>query len=146
MKKLFPEGPFLTSRRKLLDLLIIIILDIIIFLVWSSWEFISLFTFGYIWNWVASQELPYLVENQRYRFSMVKFVKNLQVMIQKPLVKAPGFVKWFARILPAGLFWTLVIHFNSADMPWWATFLGSFVYEAIQLEVKSFRRERETGL
>lgn len=143
MKKLFPEGPFLTSRRKLFELLILLVLNLIIFFFWSSLEVISLFSFGFIWNWVASQELHNLIDNRRYRFSMVKLVKDLQSMILRPLERAPGFVKWFAKILPAGAFWSLVIYFNQSDMPWWATFLGSFTYELIQLEITSIGKEKE---
>lgn len=143
--KLLPEGPFLTSRRKMIELLVLIGINILLYFLFSSWEVISLFTFGFIWNWVASHELVSVSENRRYRFSMVRLVKNLEFLILKPLDKAPRFVKWIARVLPAGVFWSMVIYFNDSEMPWWVTFVGSLTYELMQIEINSFKQERETA-
>lgn len=135
-------GPFLTSRKKMLELLILALLDVVIYFI-SGWEVVALFSMGFIWNWVASQELEALLSNKHYRFSMVKLVKNLQLMILNPLAGAPQFVKWFAAALPAGIFWWLVIFVNDANMPWWATFLGSFFYQILQFEMLSIKKEKE---
>ena len=136
-------GPFLTSRKKMMELLILAAADIVIYFM-SGWEVVALFSMGFIWNWVASQELDALLENRHYRFSMVKLVKNLQLMILTPLASAPQFVKWIASALPAGIFWGLVIYVNDAIMPWWATFIGSFSYQLLQLEILSIKKEKES--
>lgn len=143
--RIFPAGPFLTPKRKLLDLLVLGISDLVIYFIWGSWEVVALFSLGFIWNWVASQDLDALFENRRYRFSMVKLVKNLQQMILTPLQNAPRFLSWLAACLPAGIFWGMVIYVNDALMPWWATFLGSAGYQLLQLEMISLIKHKESA-
>lgn len=131
---------FLISKRKTFELGILILLDGIFYLLWDSWDFVTLFSLGFIWNWVASQEQNIILDNnRRYRFSTLKTVFNLQKLFLKPLGKMPEAVKFIARILPAGLFWSAVILFNESPMPWWAVFLGSLSIELIQLETKIFK-------
>lgn len=143
----FPKlGPFLTTKRKLLDLLILLVANTALFFIWESWEIITLFSFGFIWNWVAAHDLNFVRDNPRYRFSMVKLVFNLQTMVQRPLPKAPGLVKKILGIFPAGIFWSLIIFSNDAAMPWWATFLGSLFFEIVQWEARSIKAEQEGAL
>lgn len=130
---------FFISKRKFAELVVLLVLDAIFFLIWNSWDFVILFSLGFVWNWVAAQEQEIVLPNtRRYRFSTLKTVFNLQNLILKPLGKMPEAVKFFARILPAGTFWAAVILFNQSEMPWWAVFMGSFFLELIQLEKKIF--------
>lgn len=130
---------FFVSKRKFAELIILLLLDGLWFLVWNSWDFVILFSLGFIWNWVATQENEIVLPNtRRYRFSTLKTVFNLQNLILRPLANMPEAVKFVARILPAGIFWASVILFNESQMPWWAVFMGSFVLELIQLEKKIF--------
>ncbi len=135
--------PFLTNRRRSMELLGLLLLDLIIYFIWSSWPMVTLFSLGFIWNWVASQDLQLLFENRRYRFSMLKMVMNLQFLFLKPFENFPAWVKWIVRTLPAGMFWSMVIFFNDSSMPWWATYLGSLVFEIIQLEITTFSKRHK---
>jgi hypothetical protein len=135
--------PFMTSQRKMYELLLLFILDTILYFIWPSFEAVILFTLGFIWNWTASQNLDLFFENGRYRFSMLKMVVNLQKIILKPFKRFPEILKIIPRSLPAGLFWWLVIWFAGSEMPWWATFLGSFVFELTQFEVYLPNRQEE---
>lgn len=131
---------FFISKRKGIELLILFILSALFYFLWNSWDFILLFSLGYIWNWVASQEETIVLDNKRrYRFSTLKLVFNLQRLIQKPFLSMPEFTRIIARSLPAGLFWSAVILFNESQMPWWGVFLGSLVLELIQIEKKFFQ-------
>lgn len=138
--------PVLPTKRKLVDLLVLLILNLVFYFLWGSVEVLSLFSLGYIWNWCTSQDLNILFENRRYRFSTLKTVINLQNAFLKPLQRFPYWVQWVGRIFPAGIFWSMVIIFNDSDMPWWATFLGSFAFEVAQLEMKMFKKEKEINL
>ena len=130
---------FFISKRKTFELGVLLVLDGVLFFVLDNWDFVILFSLGFIWNWVASQEKDIIIENnRRYRFSTLKTVFNLQNLILKPLTKAPEAVKFIARLLPAGIFWSGVIVFNESPMPWWAVFIGSLVLELIILETKIF--------
>lgn len=128
--------PFLTSRRKLLDLLVLAILASLLGFL-QGHEVALLFTFGFLWNWVASQDLTQYMEGRSYRFTMLRFVLNLQTVILSPafIRNLPEIAKVFIRSLPAGLFWSLVIWVQESDLPMWATFLGSFVFEISQWEI-----------
>ena len=137
---------FLVSKRKTLELGILLLLDIVFYVLWNSFDFVILFSLGFIWNWVASQEQSIILENnRRYRFSTLKTVFNLQKLFLRPIKRMPKFVHFIARILPAGLFWSAVILFNESPMPWWAVFLGSLTVELILLETKLFH-PKETSL
>lgn len=127
------------SKRKLAELLIMLFLDVVIFILWDSWDFVILFTLGFVWNWVASQESTLMIENmKRHRFTILKTVFILQNLFLKPLKNMPDFLKFIARLLPAGLFWGGVILFNQSHMPWWAVFIGSLGAELVFLEKKIF--------
>jgi hypothetical protein len=131
---------FLLSKRKTFELLLVVLLDLIFYFLWGSADFVILFSFGYVWNWVGSQQDTLKFEGKKYKYSTLKTVLNLQVLVLKPIQKAPYFVKMLARILPAGLFWWGVIVFNESKMPWWAVFIGSFTLELVLLENKIFRQ------
>lgn len=141
--KLFPGGPFLTTRRKLIDILVLFFLTSLGFLFGLELSLLALFSFGFIWNWTASQELENLMTHKRYRFSMVKVVKSVNNSLDRLLENLPLVVKLIARCLPAGTFWLFVIFFNDSDMPWWAPYLGSLSFELLQLERLSIKKEKE---
>ena len=131
---------FLISKRKTFEFGILLLLDAVLFIVLDNWDFITLFSLGFIWNWVASQEKYIMIENnRRYRFSTLKTVFLLQNLILKPFPKAPESIKFILRLLPAGVFWCGVVLFIDSPMPWWAVFLGSLVLELIVLETKIFQ-------
>jgi hypothetical protein len=139
--------PFLMERKRVIDLIILLVIVLIIFWIWGHWGFMALFVLGYIWNWVAAQDLSLIFENRRYRFSTLKLVGNLQILFLKPFKSAPLWIRWIVGILPAGVLWSMIIYFNDSQMPWWATFLGSLTFEFVQLE-KAFMRKhlaRETS-
>lgn len=135
--------PILPSKRKLLDLVILLVLDLVCYLLWGSLEFVVLFTLGYIWNWVTSQNLDVLFENRRFKFSTLSIIISFQNLFLKPLQRFPFWIQWIGRLFPAGIFWSMVIIFNDASMPWWGTFVGSLVFELAQLEIKMFKKEKE---
>ncbi len=56
--------PFLTSKRKLLDLIVLVVLAGILWFL-QGYEPALLFSFGFIWNWVASQDLSEHMEGRR---------------------------------------------------------------------------------
>lgn len=138
--------PFLAEKRRLIDLLVLFFLSAVIYFVWDSWPMICLFCFGFIWNWTAAQDLSLLMENPRYRFSMVRFVGNLQLMILKPVLGLPRWTHVFVKTLPAGIFWGMVVVINDSLMPWWMTFAGSFAFELLQIEKNLLRKEKESVL
>ncbi len=136
---------FFISRRKTFELVALLVFDLLAYLLWNSFDFIILFSFWFIWNWVASQENSIsLLDTRRYRFSTLKTVFNLQRLFLKPVASLPEAVKLIVRCLPAGVFWTMVIYFNESEMPWWSVFLGSLSLELIQLEKKLFRPKEST--
>ncbi|MGE3608993.1 MAG: hypothetical protein AB7I27_05355 [Bacteriovoracaceae bacterium] len=132
--------PFLTTKRSTIEIGALFIVDVILYFLGISFEFIILFSLGFIWNWVASQNLELLFQNHRYRYSMIKLVVNLQNLIKMPLKTFPLWLSWVAGIFPAGIFWSMVIFFNDSDMPWWATFMGSFVFELSQINFLSLKK------
>lgn len=134
---------FFIPRKKVIELTILPVFLGILYLIYPKIEGLSLFAFGFIWNWTASNNLEVLFENRRYRISMLKLVVNFQNLVLKPFQRAPELVKRFIKIFPAGIFWSIVIHLNESTMPWWATFLGSFIFELIQLEMSLFKQSRE---
>ncbi len=136
---------FFITKRKTFELGILLLLDAVFFLIFDDWDFVILFSLGYIWNWVASQEKEIILDNnRRYRFSTLKTVFNLQNLFLKPFTKMPEVVKLIIRILPAGLFWSAVILFNESPIPWWSVFIGSLAIELIQLETKLFKAKETT--
>lgn len=128
--------PLLTSKRKLLDLAVVTFLASVMWVV-QGLEPALLLAFGFLWNWVASQDLSQYMEGRSYRYTMLKFVLNLQALILSPgfIKRSPEFVKLILRSLPAGIFWSLVIWFQDSDLPIWATFLGSLSFELSQWEI-----------
>lgn len=137
--------PFLVDKSRMIQLGLLLPLSAILFFIFNDWYMISLFVFGFIWNWTASQDLQSLLENPRYRFSMVRFVGNVQAMILRPVLKFPRFLHFIVKILPAGIFWGMVILINDSDMPWWMTFAGSLAFEIIQFEMTLFRKQKESA-
>ncbi len=134
--------PFLTTKRKLLDLVVVAVLAITVGFL-QGFETAILFAFGFIWNWAASQDLTGMMEGKNYRFTMLKFVQNLYTLIVSPsfIRRSPEIVKMVLRSLPAGIFWWAVIWFQASELPVWATFLGSLAFEISQWEV--FFRKKE---
>lgn len=136
---------FFISKRKTFELLVMLLLDAVFYLLWNSFDFVMLFSFGFIWNWVASQESTITFNNtRRYRFSTLKTVFNLQNLIMRPFQKAPLFVKVLVKSLPAGVFWSAVILFNESQMPWWAVFIGSLTLELFQLETRILKVKEQS--
>jgi hypothetical protein len=135
--------PFAPPKRKLYELIVLVVLAAIFYLIHPQVEAIVLFAFGFIWNWAASNDLSVMFENRRYRMSMIKTVVNLQQLILKPFAWAPQFVKNILVILPAGIFWSLVVYLNDSDMPWWSTFLGSLAFELLQIEINFIKKHKE---
>lgn len=134
---------FIPPKRKIYELLGLPVFLGILFLVYPSIEAVTLFAFGYIWNWAASNDLTVLFQNKRYRMSMLKMVVNLQNLILKPFGRAPVIIQKVVKIFPAGIFWSLVILINESDMPWWSTFIGSAVFEILQIEIGLFKKQKE---
>lgn len=132
---------FIPPKRKIFELLALPVFLGIFYFVYPKIEGVTLFAFGYIWNWSASNDLSVLFQNKRYRMSMLKTVVNLQNLILKPFGWAPVIVQKIVKILPAGIFWALVIFINESDMPWWATFVGSAVFEILQIEIGVFKKQ-----
>lgn len=131
---------FFISRRKTMELVGLLLLNILFYVLWNSWDFNILFSLGYIWNWVASQEADITLGNsRRYRFSTLKTVFNLKNLFLKPFATMPEAVKLVLRTLPAGIFWSAVILFNESVLPWWAVFAGSLTIELVQIEPKLFK-------
>lgn len=134
---------FIPPKRKMYELLGLPVFLGILYLIYPKIEAVTLFAFGYIWNWSASNDFSILFQNKRYRMSMLKMVVNLQQLILKPFNWAPEIVKKIVKILPAGIFWSLVILINESDMPWWAPFFGSAVFEILQIEIGLFKKQKE---
>ena len=61
--------PFAPPKKKLIELLIMIVLAGVFYLIYPEMDAIVLFFFGFIWNWSASNELSDLFSNKRYRMS-----------------------------------------------------------------------------
>jgi hypothetical protein len=122
-------------RNKNFDFLILFLMDIALGFSLGL-EAVILFSLGFVWNWVGSQDLAQFFEHKRYRFSTLKTVYNLQHIVQKPLPNAPKSVKLILRSLPAGIFWNAVILFFESSLPGWIIFAGSFALELLQLRPK----------
>jgi hypothetical protein len=131
--------PFSPSKRKLIELVILVVLAGIFYIFYPKIEGVILFVFGFIWNWCASIELDPIYENRRYRFSMLTTVRNIQKLFLKPFLKLPVFVQRIVKVFPAGIFWWMVVYINQSDMPWWAPFLGSASFEILQIELKMIK-------
>lgn len=138
-------SPIVPPKRKLVELGIMLILAAVFYLIHPNFDAVMLFVFGFVWNWSASNDLTAVFENRRYRMSMLKFVVNMQNLILKPFGWAPEFVKRIVKVLPAGIFWSMVIFVNDSDMPWWATFVGSIAFELLQIELNFIKRQKEVS-
>jgi hypothetical protein len=102
-----------------------------------------MFSSGFIWNWVGSQDLTQFMEGRNYKYTTLRMVLNLQSFIVSvgPLKRAPEFAKVILRCLPAGLFWWGLIWFFDSELPMWPAFLGSVCYELSQWEVLFRKKE-----
>lgn len=123
-------------KHKHFDFVILLIIDIAVVFT-LGFEAAVLFSLGFVWNWVGSQDLQHFFEHKRYRFSTLKTVYNFQHLIQKPFPGAPQTLKIILRSLPAGIFWNAVIWFFESSLPGWIIFLGSLSLELSQLRPKS---------
>lgn len=136
---------FVPPKRKLIELLVMLILAGVLYLMYPNMDAVVLFLFGFIWNWSASNDLTFYFTNRRNRMSMLRLVVNLQNLILKPFNWAPEIIKRMMKVFPAGVFWFLVIFINESDMPWWPTFLGSIAFELLQIEFDIFKRHKEVS-
>lgn len=134
---------FSPPKKKMYELAGVIALAGIFYLIFPNVDAVILFSFGYIWNWTASNDVDAILQNRRYRLSSLKMVVWLQSAFLKPFAWAPEILKRFVRVLPAGCFWSLVIFVNESSMPWWATFVGSLVFEILQFEIGLFKKQKE---
>jgi len=97
-------------------------------------DVVILFTFGFVWNWSVSIQNNTFSVLKHHKFSMMNTIRWIHEFFLKVFKRSPELIYRLASIVPAGLFWSLVIHFNESQMPWWATFLGSLVYEILQIQ------------
>jgi hypothetical protein len=123
------------ARRKLLELCGMLIIVSLFYLIYPVSDGVILFILGFVWNWSASVGQADALSTRRYRFSMLKTVLNFQNFFLKPFRNAPVIIRLIIASLPAGIFWGIVIQINESLMPWWATFLGSLVFEVSQLDL-----------
>lgn len=125
--------PFMADKRKMMELLPLPVFLATLLIIFSSPSIAILFTFGFIWNWTVSQQLIYVQENSRYKFSTVKLVKNIHQLCLKPFSNPK--LKWMAKfisLLPATLFWGLITYSFGSDISWWTCFFGSLSFEIIE--------------
>jgi hypothetical protein len=134
---------FIPPRRKLIELVVLIILAGIFYFIYPDLKALMLFVLGFVWNWTTSVDLSEMLQNRRYKLSLLKTVISIQNLFLRPFAKAPDWVKSIVRIFPAGIFWNIVILINESDMPWWAPFLGSAAFELLQIELMYIRRHKE---
>ena len=135
---------FIPPKRKLIDLLVLLFLLIAFYFFYPHYEAITLFAFGFVWNWSASNDLHELFDNnKRYRLSLLKFVFNIQGLFLRPVNNAPLLVKKIVSILPAGSFWAIVIFINESNVPWWPPFVGSLVFEILQIDFSFIKKKKE---
>ena len=135
---------FIPPKRKLIDLVLLLFLLVTFYFIYPHLEALTLFAFGFIWNWSASNDLSDLFEhNKRYRLSLLKFVYNLQSLFLRPVKSAPLLVQKIVAILPAGIFWVIVIFINESNVPWWPPFLGSLAFELLQIDPRIFKKKKE---
>jgi hypothetical protein len=134
---------FLGEKRKFIQLGLLVFLDALFWFLWGSWDVVVLFSLGFIWNWTAAQDLESIISSKKYRFSTLKIIFNLQHLILKPFKNSHEAIRFFLRIIPAGLFWVGVMYFNESQLPWWSVFMGSFFLEVFELDKKLI--ERQTG-
>jgi len=129
-------------RRKYFELVILTVVATVFYFLYSNLDVIVLFSFGFIWNWANSVNLENILINRRYKFSLIRTVIWFQNLILKPFNKMPIIIKKAIKVLPAGLFWWLIIYINDSEMPYWATFLGSLFYELMQIEIKYIKSSK----
>lgn len=131
----------LVSKKKKIEFLLVFPLALLIYFFSPDINTIVLFIFGYIWNWVNSIESGEAFSEKRYRFSLIRFVRSIQAGLLRPFQKAPFLLKKIIGIFPAGAFWFLILFIYESDMPWWAPFLGSLVFEILSFEISTFRKD-----
>lgn len=135
---------FIPSKRKLVELLVMLITAGIFYFFYQDFDAAILFIFGFTWNWTASIDHAAILQNRKYKFSMLRTVVNLQKLMLKPFVRAPEIIQHLIRVFPAGLFWLIVIYINDSVMPWWSVFVGSAAFELMQLELKVISNPKGT--
>ena len=134
---------FAPSKRKLIEILIMIGLAGIFYFFYPKSEGVILFIFGFIWNWSASIELDPIYQQKRYKFSMLNTVRSIQLSFLKPFRKLPYVLQRVLAVLPAGIFWWMVISLNESIMPSWATFIGSAAFELVSIEISYIKSQQE---
>jgi hypothetical protein len=128
MKILIPKS------KLLLELFVLSTFLFLIYFLTNRLDIITLFTFGFVWNWSVASQNDSSSVIKHHKFSMMHTIRRIHEFSIRIFKNFPELVLRLASILPAGLFWSLVIHFNESQMPWWATFLGSFLYEILQIQ------------
>ena len=131
------------SKRKKIEFFLLPIFLGVLYFFTSNIDAVVLFTFGYIWNWVCSIELDEMYSEKRYKFSLLRLVLTVQQTFLKPFNKFPEILKRVIRIFPAGVFWFLILFIYDSQMPIWAPFLGSLVFELTSLEVLVVSKEKD---
>lgn len=138
MKTLIPKS------KLVLELFVLSIFLFLIYFLTNRLDIVTLFTLGFVWNWSVAVQNDTFSVLKHHKFSMMNTIRRIHEFFLKVFKRSPELIYRLASILPAGLFWSLVIHFNESQMPWWATFLGSLVYEILQIQnffLKSEKKE-----
>lgn len=130
----------ITAKKKI-ELLLVLPLILIVYFTSSDINTTVLCVFGYIWNWVNSIELNDTFSEKRYRFSLIQLIRFIQSMMLRPFRKFPPIFQKLIGILPAGTFWFLIIFIYESNMPWWAPFLGSLIFEIVSFEISLIRKD-----
>lgn len=120
-------------KRKLIELALLPAFCVPALLLADNFDFAILMSLGYVWNWAASSDLSSIQHNRKYRMSLINLVSRIQNWVLRPFHSMHPIVSHVVSIFPAGLFWLAVLFINDSIMPWWATFVGSFLFELTQI-------------
>ncbi len=122
------------SRRKLIEVALLVLIVLLFLFFGADYISISFFVTGYFWNWAVSQKVDYVLTSKTYKFSFFRMVYNLDRIVSFPFLKLHSLFRIIPKSLPCGLFILGLNNFLSSDLSVLPAFLGSFVYELINLE------------
>jgi len=125
---------FSLPKRKLIEIFIPVFIVMVLAFFWGDVTTLSFFLSGYCWNWAKSIEVRYVLVSKSYRFSFFRMVYNLDKIVTLPFLKFHPFWRVIPKSLPCGVFMLGVNHFLKSDLTVLPVFLGSLVYEFINLE------------
>jgi hypothetical protein len=128
MKILIPKS------KLVLEFFVLLAFLFLIYFLTNRLDIVTLFTLGFVWNWSVASQNDSSTVIKHHKFSMMHTILRIHEFFLKIFKRSPELVYRLAGILPAGFFWSLVIYFNESQMPWWATFLGSLVFESLQIQ------------